>query len=137
MKQESQLEVIISYCENNFGAHAPLLLGCVATGDTQTEVLTNIKEAIEFHVKSSLMDNDPLPDVVKGPYSLVFRFDVNSLLNYYRGIFTNSALERITGINQRQLQHYASGLKRPRRQQVEKIETALHQLGNELLSVRL
>ncbi len=135
--KENQLEVIISYCENNFGAHAPLLPGCVATGDSQQEVLGRITEAIKWHVHDSLEDNDPLPDMVKGPYSLVFRFDVNSLLNYYKGIFTNAALEKITGINQRQLQHYSSGLKKPRKEQIVKIETALHQLGNELLSVRL
>jgi hypothetical protein len=33
--------------------------------------------------------------------------------NYYKRIFTNVALERITGINQKQLQHYATGLKKP------------------------
>jgi len=33
------------------------------------------------------------------------------VLNYYKGIFTLSALERLTGINQKQLQHYASGLR--------------------------
>lgn len=64
-------------------------------------------------------------------------FDAESILNYYRGIFTNAALERITGINQRQIQHYASGTKRPRPQQLKKIETALHELGEELISVEL
>jgi hypothetical protein len=43
----------------------------------------------------------------------------------------------MTGINQKQLQHYASGLRKPRTQQMKKIESALHQLGNELLAVEL
>jgi hypothetical protein len=58
-------------------------------------------------------------------------------LDYYKGIFTNAALERITGINQKQIQHYASGLKKPRPAQVKKIESALHNLGAELMSVEL
>ena len=55
----------------------------------------------------------------------------------YKGIFTNSALERITGINQKQFQHYASGLKKPRAAQAKKIESALHKLGSELLALEL
>jgi len=58
-------------------------------------------------------------------------------MNYYNKIFTNVALERITGINQKLLHHYSSGLKKPRAMQRKKIETALHRLGNELLAVRL
>ncbi len=78
-----------------------------------------------------------IPSILKGYYELVFKFDVESFLNYYRKIFTNSALERLTGINQKQLQHYASGLKKPRADQVQKIESAIHSLGKELLSVEL
>ena len=46
-------------------------------------------------------------------------------MSFRCGIFTKAALERITGINQKQLGHYASGIKKPRRAQVEKIEKAL------------
>lgn len=76
--------------------------------------------------KTLLHDND-----------LVFRFDTESLLNYYKGVFTKSALERLTGINQQQLHHYAKGLEKPRLAQSQKIQKALHQLGEELLSVEL
>ncbi|MBP5650434.1 MAG: hypothetical protein J6X01_05085 [Bacteroidales bacterium] len=38
-----------------------------------------------------------------------------------------SALSRITGINERQLWHYAAGVHKPRRKQAEKIQiTDLH-----------
>jgi len=43
----------------------------------------------------------------------------------------------MTGINQKQLHHYASGLKKPRQEQRKKIETALHKLGEELLAIEL
>jgi hypothetical protein len=46
-------------------------------------------------------------------------------------------LERITGINQKLLHHYSSGLKKPREAQKKKIETALHRLDEELLAVKL
>ena len=54
------------------------------------------------------------------------------MLQFYAGIFTKAGLERITGINQKQLWHYASGTRNPRPEQVLKIETALHKLGEEL-----
>ncbi len=68
---------------------------------------------------------------------MVYKFDVQSFLNYYKGIFTKAALERVTGINQKQLQHYATGLKKPRATQAKKIEAELHKLGSELMSVEL
>lgn len=78
-----------------------------------------------------------IPTILKGDYEIVYHFDVESLLNYYKGIFTNSALEKITGINQRQLQHYSSGLKKPRQPQLKKIEDGLHKLAAELRAVEL
>ena len=78
-----------------------------------------------------------IPTILKDDYEIIYHFDVESLLNYYKGIFTNSALEKITGINQRQLQHYSSGLKKPRQPQLKKIEDGLHKLAAELQAVEL
>jgi hypothetical protein len=58
-------------------------------------------------------------------------------LNYYKGIFTNASLERLTGIKQKQIQHYATGLKKPRASQKIKIQNSLHQLASELMSIEL
>jgi len=77
------------------------------------------------------------PKFLEKEYRLVFKFDSESLFAYYKGIFTNAALERITGINQKQLQHYATGHRKPRVTQAKKIQKALHQLGNELLGIEL
>lgn len=115
----------------NFGAHVPQLAGCVATGKTPGEVKQKVKEAIEFHLE----DGDPVAKAFRDNYGMVYKFDPPGFFNYYKGIFTNAALERITGINPKQLQHYASGLKKPRPAQAKKIETALHHLGSELMAV--
>ena len=66
-----------------------------------------------------------------------YKFDVASFLHYYSNILSLAGLERLTGINQRQLQHYASGISRPRPEQEQRIEAALHHLGEELLAVEL
>jgi predicted RNase H-like HicB family nuclease len=137
MIMENTVTVEISYSGRNFGAWVPVLPGCVATGATPDEIKKNIEDAIAFHVEGSLKDNDEIPSVFKRKYHVGYKFDTESLLNYYKGIFTNSALERVTGINQKQLQHYSSGLKKPRPAQTKKIEAALHKLGSELMAVEL
>lgn len=71
----------------------------------------------------------------KDDYQLLFKMDVKSVLDFYAGIFTKAGLEKITGINQKQLWHYASGDRKPRPEQALKLERALHKLGQELLSI--
>lgn len=127
--------VDIYYTGNNFCAEAPILPGCVSTASTLAEMKKNIKEAIEFHVESSLENNDPIPDVFKGDYQLEFKLSIEALLNAYSDIFTKAALSRITGINERQLWHYASGMRKPRPSQRKRIEDGLHRLGAELLTI--
>ena len=127
--------VDIYYTGNNYCAHAPILLGCVSTAATLSEMKKNIKVAIEFHVEASLEDGDPIPEVFKGEYELEFKLSTEALFNAYSDIFTKAALSRITGINQRQLWHYASGLRKPRPAQCKRIEDGLHRLGAELLTI--
>ena len=95
----------------------------------------NIQEAIRLTKEYN--SPDQIPDILKGEYEIVYKYDTQSLLQYYSGILTNAALERLTGINQKQLWNYANGLSKPREAQVRKIENALHQLGRELISVSL
>ncbi|MCX6239026.1 MAG: type II toxin-antitoxin system HicB family antitoxin [Bacteroidia bacterium] len=129
--------VDIFYTGNNYCAHTPILLGCVSTAATLTEMKKNIKEAIEFHVESSLDDNITIPEVFKGEYLLEFKLSTEALLNAYSDIFTKAALSRITGINERQLWHYASGMRKPRPAQRKRIEDGLHRLGAELLTIEV
>lgn len=72
-----------------------------------------MREAIKGHLEVCKAYGDKVPKVFKGHFQLVFRFAPSTLLALYSGVFTKAALERITGINQRQLWHYASGEKNP------------------------
>mgnify|MGYP001301576853 CR=1 FL=1 len=53
--------VIIEQAEHNLSAYVPDLPGCVAVGDTRDELLTRIREAIEFHLQGMREDGDPIP----------------------------------------------------------------------------
>jgi len=129
--------VEIYYTGKNFCAYAPVLPGCVSTADTLENMKENIREAIAFHVESCLRDDDPIPDVFKGEYELDFVLSTEALLEAYSSIFTKAALSRITGINERQLWHYAAGVRKPRSAQAQRIQDGLHKLGKELLSVQV
>ena len=129
-----QLKINIGRSIDNYGAYAENAPGIYGGGNTVEEAKISVLEAIAFY-----KENNPVntPPILKDDYELVYKFDTQSFLNYYKGIFTNAALERITGINQKQLQHYATGLRKPRTLQAKKIETALHKLGAELMTVEL
>ena len=129
--------VEISFTGNNFSAHLPALPGCISVGDTPAEIKKNICEAIDFHLGGLAEDGDIIPKSFTGDYDLIFKFDTQSLLQYYKGIFSAPAFERLTGINQKQILHYSSGLKKAREPQKKKIENALHLLGAELLNIQL
>ena len=130
-----QVKIIIERSRDHYSSYAENVEGIYGGGDTPEKAKQSIIDAIKLLKKY----NKPasIPAILKGNYELVYRFDTVSLLNYYKNIFTHAALERMTGINQKQIQHYSSGLKKPRAAQAKKIEHAFHQLGNELLAVEL
>ena len=132
------LNAIIESTENNYSAYIENLDGVVATGTTITEIREKLINAVDDYVKTCLEMKCEMPEGLKdGDYCITFKMDIKSLLSVYSGIFTKAGLERITGINQKQLWHYAKGISTPRRAQVVKIENALHRLGNELISLSL
>jgi predicted RNase H-like HicB family nuclease len=129
------VKIIIEKTQDHFSAYADNVAGVYGGGDTVEEAKSSIEEAIRL-LKKYNSEKD-IPAILKGEYSLVYKFDTESLLKYYSKIFTKSALEHMTGINQRQLQHYSTGLKKPRSAQKEKLQNALHALGGELLALEL
>jgi len=127
--------IIVGASSNHFGAYAENCDGIFGGGNTVAEAKANALEGLRLFVESR--DKKDLPAILQGEYEIEYKYDVQSFLNYYNRIFTNVALERITGINQKLLHHYASGLKKPRERQRKRIETALHSFGRELLTVNL
>ncbi|MFT4155566.1 type II toxin-antitoxin system HicB family antitoxin [Parafilimonas sp.] len=130
-----RIKIIIERSNDVFSAYAENAPGVYGMGDTVEQAKQSAVEGIRLFKKYNKPEN--IPDILMSDYEVVFKFDTESFLNFYKKIFTNAALERMTGINQKQLQHYASGLKKPRPAQVKKIETAIHNLGKELLAVEL
>ena len=133
----STINAIIERTESNYAAYLDGIDGIVATGESLEEIKTNLLDAIDTFITVCQEEGCEIPEELAGEYDIEFKMDVASTLNIYAGIFTKAGLERLTGINQKQLWHYAQGKAVPRRAQVLKIENALHRLGRELSSIHL
>jgi len=58
--------VIIEQDEDGmFIAEVPSLPGCISQGETRTEALKNIQEAIEVYIESLNAHNEPVPPSIE------------------------------------------------------------------------
>lgn len=96
-----------------------------------------VQESVDFWLEGRREKGEDYPKVFDVDYELVYDFDIATLLDYYRGVFSFSALQTITGINQKQLAHYASGVSSPRPKQAEKIKTGLRKLAKDIEMVTI
>lgn len=120
--------------DGTFSAYAENIEGIYGMGDTVQEVKQSVLDGIET-VKT--FEQNQIPPILKGNYEIVYKFDTESLLQYYKGILSNPAFEKLTGINQKLIHQYSTGMKKPRETQRKRIEKGLHELGQELLSIEL
>ncbi|MEI7488370.1 MAG: type II toxin-antitoxin system HicB family antitoxin [Chryseobacterium sp.] len=118
--------------DGTYSAYSDNVDGIYGMGDNVQKVKQDILDGIDT-VKT--LDN--CPSVLKGEYNLVYQYDTESLLQYYKGILSNPAFEKLTGINQKLIHQYSVGIKKPRPAQRKKIEEGLHKLGEELLAIEL
>jgi predicted RNase H-like HicB family nuclease len=129
-----KLIIILGASSDHFGAYAENCEGIYGAGDTVQEAREDVMEGLRLFVE---YNKDNLPEILAGGYEIEWKYDVASFLKYYSGIFSKPALERITGINQKQLFHYASGKSKPSGKTVRKIEHAFRRFAEELNQVHL
>lgn len=130
------VEVILEHAGNNLSAYiegAPV----ITVGNDVKEIEKNMKEAVELYLDSCNEMNIAPVEILQGEFTLKFKIDAATFINYYSSIFTKAALSRITGINERQLWHYAAGVHKPRKQQLEKIQKGINALTEELAAINL
>lgn len=109
----------------------------MTVGNDVKGIEKNMKEAVELYLGSCKEMNIAPVEILQGEFTLKFKIDAATFINYYSSIFTKAALSRITGINERQLWHYAAGVHKPRKQQLEKIQKGINALTEELAAINL
>ena len=129
-----KIKVQISWLDN-YGAYSDEVLGCVAAHKTLEGVKKAYTELLGWHLEAMQADGDEIPEALKSEYEIEFELNTQALLHYFEGILTRSALARVTGINERQLGHYATGHRNPRPAQRKKIVEGIHKIGTEFTSV--
>lgn len=106
-------------------------------GDTEEEAKKDMLEQMEFFKQVAKEDGTPYPAFLDEEFEIVYTRDIQSYLEYYSGIITLSGMQKLTGINQKQLWTYVSGKSKPRPAQVKKIVDGLHKLGQDLVRLEL
>lgn len=131
----NKLIINIGASVDSFGAFAENCRGIFASGDNVAEVKKDVLDAIRIY--KEITPENEWEEPIRENWQIEWHYDVQSLLRYYEGVITNAALERLTGINKKQLWNYSHGVSKPRKEAREKIENALHSLGQELLEFSL
>ena len=104
-------------------------------GDSAEDAKKDMLRQMDFFKKTAKEEGFSYPKFLDEDFKVVYKFEVESLLEYYSGILSLSGLEKITGIHQKQLWNYLHKKSKPRKAQVEKITVGLRSLGSELMSI--
>ncbi len=108
-----------------------LPFGVLGQGKTIQEAKEDF--IINFHEMKESYEKQNNTNFGKVTFSYIY--DLESFFNLYSSLLSMPGLEKLTGINQKQLHHYKKGVKKPRELQRKKLEKALHNLGQELLAI--
>ena len=134
-----KLQVKIGWSGNNYSCVADdaALNGIVVvTQKTLSGLKNDFQESLQFHIEGCLQDGDNLPEwLISGQYELDYIMETSALLHSLDGVLTRSAIARVSGINERQIGHYAAGIRTPRPVQRIKIVNAIHSISKELSAV--
>ena len=106
-------------------------------GSSAEDAKKDMLSQMDFFKKTAIDEGFSYPKFLDEDFEIVYKFDVESLLEYYSGILSLSGMEKITGIHQKQLWNYLHKKSKPRKAQIEKITVGLHNLGSELMSISI
>ena len=128
------LKVIVCKAVNGVSAHVEGVDGFVIARNTVTNLKKDLADGLNFHIEG-LYEEEREP-WMNDEYAFEYAFqDIPSLVEAYSGLLNQSSLARIAGINTGQMRQYASGVKRPTKSTLQRIELGLKRYARELQSV--
>jgi predicted PolB exonuclease-like 3'-5' exonuclease len=101
--------------------------GLAGFGDSVKTAMNDFYKCYNEEKEMCLNEGKEIPELEFDIY-----YDVCSFLDYYGGILSKSGLEKVTGINQKQLWHYSSGKRRPKHATAKKIQEKVHRFAEDL-----
>ena len=130
-----KIHVTLEMGKDGYGVSFEEIPNVFGFGETIEIAKKDAKASLDFYLECLAKKHRRVPEILQGEYELIYEFDIESLLKYIEGTVTKTALAKASGINATQLSHYSSGLKKPRKEQRDKIIEGLHKIGDSLLSV--
>lgn len=127
--------MIIEKSKDFFDAYSDNCDGIYAAGESVDAVKADTLEAIRL-IKKNLPE-ERWPKQIRGDFEIEWKFDVPSFLEYYSNFISLAGMERMTGINQKQLSNYLNHRSVPRAKQADRILSGIHRFARELLSITL
>ena len=105
-------------------------------GETLAKAKEDMMNQMSFYKDTALKEGFKYPSFLDGDFTVDYQVDASSILKYYidAGIFSLAGLQKVTGINQKQLWSYLNGTK-PRKAQQERIVSGFHSLSNDLMAM--
>ena len=135
MPDMKKIIIVIERSSDLFDAYSDNCDGIYGAGDTLEACKADIETSIR-QIKEKL-PIEQWPEELKGEYELEYKLDAQSFLEYFSQYLSLAGMERITGVNQKQLSNYLNRRAKPRKQQVERISKGLRRFASELLSITL
>ncbi|MEK7718630.1 MAG: type II toxin-antitoxin system HicB family antitoxin [Bacteroidota bacterium] len=93
------------YCKNDMFS---------GVGKSPEEAKADMLLQMNFFKETAIEKSFSYPAFLDGEFEVVYKFDTESLLQYYAGVITPAALERLSGIHQKQLWNYLHDCSKPR-----------------------
>ena len=79
-----QVKIIIERSEKMFWAYAENVPFITGSDYTVEETKNSILEVIKIFKKENKVEN--IPAILKGEYSIVYKFDAESFFDFYKGV---------------------------------------------------
>ena len=107
----------------------------IGEGNTVEEAKSDFENSIKEMILSYTETGREVPDELKD-IQFVYKYDIASMFNYYNWINVTRFAKQ-AGINPSLMRQYKTGKTYISENQVSKIESSLHRLGNELAAIKL
>ena len=127
--------MVIEKSSDHYGAYSENCDGIYAAGNNVEAVKADTFKAIQL-IKENLPENR-WPTQIKGDFEIEWKMEIPSFLEYYSSFMSLAGMEKMTGINQKQLSNYLNRRTTPRKKQSDRIREGIHRFAEELLSITL
>lgn len=133
-----KIKVEVHWEDKNYSAGwgMPGLGTVLCTQESLDGLKAEFAEALRFHVEGCVADGDKVPAwLASGEYEIEYDLQPSALLRQAERYTTLAAISKATGINVKQLSHYANATKKPRPEQQRRIKEGLRAMAQGMMAL--